>query len=41
MRWPHIDLGAQDFNGFNGQNIFRKIAGSKVIDEYYNSYLRK
>jgi hypothetical protein len=20
MRWPQIDLGAQDLNGFNGQN---------------------
>jgi hypothetical protein len=37
MRWPQIDLGAQDFNGFNGQQI----AGSEVLDEYYNSYLRK
>ena len=41
MRWPQIDLGAQDLNGFNGQNHFKKIAGSKVLDEYYNSYLRK
>jgi hypothetical protein len=40
-RWPYIDLGAQDLNGFNGQNIFQKIAGSKVRDEYYNSYPRK
>jgi hypothetical protein len=29
MRWPHIDLGAQNLNGFNGQNTFQKIAGSK------------
>jgi hypothetical protein len=41
MRWPHIDLGAQNLNGFNGQNTFQKIAGSKFLDEYYNSYLRK
>jgi hypothetical protein len=41
MRWPQIDLGSQDLNGFNGQNHFGKIAGSKVLDEYYNSYLRK
>jgi hypothetical protein len=41
MRWPQIDLGAQDLNGFNGQNHFKQIAGSKVLDEYYNSYLRK
>jgi hypothetical protein len=26
---------------FNGQNHFKKVAGSKVLDEYYNSYLRK
>jgi hypothetical protein len=31
MWWTHIDLGAQDF----------KIAGSKVLDEYYKPYLRK
>jgi hypothetical protein len=41
MRWPQIDLGAQDFNGFNGKIHFNKIAGSKVLDEYYNTYLRK
>jgi hypothetical protein len=41
MRWPHIDLGAQNLNGFNGQNHFKQIAGSKVLDEYYNTYLRK
>jgi hypothetical protein len=41
MRWPHIGLGAQDLNGFNGQNHFKKVAGSKVLDEYYNTYLRK
>jgi hypothetical protein len=33
MRWPQIDLGAQDLN--------EKIAGSKVLDKYYNIYLRK
>jgi hypothetical protein len=26
---------------FNGQNHFKKIGGSKVLDEYYNSYLSK
>jgi hypothetical protein len=41
MRRPQNDLGAQDLNGFNGQNHFQKVAGSKVLDEYYNSYLRK
>jgi hypothetical protein len=35
MRWPHIDLEAQDLNDI------KKIAGSKVLDEYYNTYLRK
>jgi hypothetical protein len=41
MRWPQIDLGAQNLNGFIGQNHFQKIAGNKVLDEYYNSYRRK
>jgi hypothetical protein len=41
MRWPQIDLGTQNLNGFNGQNHFKTIAGSKVLDEYYNTYLRK
>jgi hypothetical protein len=31
MRWPQIDLGAQDLNGFNGQNIFQQVAGSKFL----------
>jgi hypothetical protein len=26
---------------FNGQNHFKQIAGSEVLDEFYNSYLRK
>jgi hypothetical protein len=26
---------------FNGQNTFQKVAGIEVLDEYYNSYLRK
>ena len=38
MRWPQIDLGAQDLNGFNGHIHFKKVAGSKVLDEYYNTY---
>jgi hypothetical protein len=41
MRWPQIDLGAQNLNGFNGQNTFQKIAGSKVLDEYYNFNLKR
>ena len=24
MRWPQIGLGAQDLNGFNGKNHFKK-----------------
>ena len=42
MRWPQIDLGAQDLNDIQRPKyVFNKIAGSKVLDEYYNSYLRK
>jgi hypothetical protein len=41
MRWPHIDLGAQDLNDIQRPKSFQKIAGSKVLDEYYNTYLRK
>jgi hypothetical protein len=35
-----FDLGAQATT-FNGQKHFKTIAGSKVLDEYHNSYLRK
>jgi hypothetical protein len=41
MRWPHIDLGAQDLNEIQRPKSFQKITGSEVLDEYYNSYLRK
>jgi hypothetical protein len=41
MKWPHISLRAQNLNGFNGQNIFKKVAGSKVLDEYYSSYPKR
>jgi hypothetical protein len=41
MRWPRIGLGAQNLSGFNGQNTFQKVAGSKILDEYYSSYLKK
>jgi hypothetical protein len=41
MRWPQIDLGAQDINGIQRPKSFQKIAGSKVLDEYYNTYLIK
>jgi hypothetical protein len=38
MRWPQIDLGAQDLNDIQRP---KSLAGSKVLDEYYNTYLRK
>ena len=41
MRWSQIDLGAQDLNDIQRPKSFQKIAGSKVLDEYYNTYLRK
>jgi hypothetical protein len=41
MSWHQIDLGAQDLNDIQRPKSFQKIAGSKVLDEYYNSYLRK
>jgi hypothetical protein len=41
MRWPQNDLGHRISTTFNGQNHFKKIAESKGIDEYYNTYLRK
>jgi hypothetical protein len=41
MRWPQIYLGAQDLNDIQRQKSFQKIAGSEVLDEYYNTYLRK
>jgi hypothetical protein len=41
MKWPHIGLGAQDLNEIQRPKAFQTITGSKVLDEYYNSYLRK
>jgi hypothetical protein len=41
MSWHQIDLGEQDLNYIKRPKSFKKIAGSKVLDEYYNSYLRK
>jgi hypothetical protein len=41
MRWPQIYLGAQDLNDIQRPKYFQKIAGSEVLDEYYNSHLRK
>jgi hypothetical protein len=33
MRWPQIDLGAQDLNDIKRPKSFQKIAESKVLDE--------
>jgi hypothetical protein len=41
MSWHQIDLGAQNLNGIQRPKSFQKVAGSKVLDEYYSSYLRK
>jgi hypothetical protein len=41
MSWPQIDLGAQNLNDIQRPNLFQKVAGSKVLDENYNTYLRK
>jgi hypothetical protein len=41
MRWPHIGLGAQDLNGIQRPKYSKKIAGSKVPDKYYNTYLKR
>ena len=41
--WDDLKLtsGLRTPTAFNGQNYFFKIAGSKVLDKYYNSYLKK
>jgi hypothetical protein len=36
-----LTLGLRTSTAFNGQNHFSKIAGSKILDKYYNSYLTK
>jgi hypothetical protein len=41
MSWHQIDLGEKDINEIQRPKSFQKIAGSQVLDEYYNSYLRK
>jgi hypothetical protein len=41
VRWPQIGLGAQDLNKIQRPKSLKEIAGSKVRDEYHNSYLRK
>jgi hypothetical protein len=33
MKWPHIDLGAQDLNNIQRPKSFQKLAGSKVLDD--------
>jgi hypothetical protein len=41
MRWPHIlTSGHRISTTFNGQIYLKQIAGSKVLDEDYNTYLR-
>jgi hypothetical protein len=37
MSWHQIDLGAQDPNDIQRPKSFQKIAGSKVLDEYYKT----
>jgi hypothetical protein len=41
--WDDLKLtsGLRTPTAFNGQNCFFKMNGSKVLDEYYNTYLRK
>jgi hypothetical protein len=36
-----LTLGKRISTVFNGQNRFFKIVGSKILDEYYNSYLKR
>jgi hypothetical protein len=33
--------GLRTPTAFNGQNYFFKITESKVLDKYYNSYIKK
>jgi hypothetical protein len=37
MRWSDFDHGAQDLNDIQRPKSIKKIAGSKVFDEYYNT----
>jgi hypothetical protein len=41
--WDNLKLtsGIRTPTAFNGQNYFFKIAGRKVLGEYYNSYLKR
>jgi hypothetical protein len=41
MKKTRLALGHRISTVFNGQNHFFKIAGSKVLDEYYNSHLKR
>jgi hypothetical protein len=41
MKLTQLDLGPQDLNDIQRPKSFKKIAESKVLDEYYNSYPRK
>jgi hypothetical protein len=41
MRWTDFYLGAHDLNDIHRPKSFQTIAGSKVLDEYYNTYLTK
>jgi hypothetical protein len=38
MRWPQIDLGAQDLNDIQRPKLLKKIAESEVLVEYYIFY---
>jgi hypothetical protein len=39
MRWPQIDLGTGSQRHPTAKIISKQIAGSKVLDKYYNTYL--
>jgi hypothetical protein len=41
MKKNRLALAHRISTVFNGQNHFFEVAGSKVLDEYYNSYLKK
>jgi hypothetical protein len=41
MKISKLALGNRISTVFNGQNYFFKIAGSKVLDKYYNYYLKR
>jgi hypothetical protein len=41
--WDDLKLtsGLRNPTAFNGRNYFKKTARSNVLDDYYNSYLKK